>query len=144
VGNFEFFDLLFSCFPPFFLSTVFIFVKCSYLPLYFAFRQYFCVTVILLSMTGLLVRLALGHSRTEACMRQRFGTIRNSTAAHDNFLRLNVYILTCVFIASTVLGNDMLITQFLLISLDAYLSMVLQSFVGPWPPFQFLNPIHSR
>jgi hypothetical protein len=24
-----------------------------------------------------------------------------------------------------------------------YLSMVLQSFVGPWPLFQFLNPIHS-
>jgi hypothetical protein len=25
-----------------------------------------------------------------------------------------------------------------------YLSMALQPFVGPWPLFQFLNPIHSR
>jgi hypothetical protein len=28
--------------------------------------------------------------------------------------------------------------------LPTYLSMDLQSFVGPWPLFQFLNPIHSR
>jgi hypothetical protein len=28
--------------------------------------------------------------------------------------------------------------------LSIYLSMALQSFVGPWPLFQFLNPIHSR
>jgi hypothetical protein len=25
-----------------------------------------------------------------------------------------------------------------------YLSMTLQPFVGPWPRFQFLNPVHSR
>jgi hypothetical protein len=25
-----------------------------------------------------------------------------------------------------------------------YLSMALQASVGPWPLFQFLNPIHSR
>jgi hypothetical protein len=25
-----------------------------------------------------------------------------------------------------------------------YLSMALQSLVGPWPLFQFLNPVHSR
>jgi hypothetical protein len=24
------------------------------------------------------------------------------------------------------------------------LSVVLQSFVGPWPLFQFLNPVHTR
>jgi hypothetical protein len=27
---------------------------------------------------------------------------------------------------------------------NANLSMALQSFVGPWPLFQFLNPIYSR
>jgi hypothetical protein len=31
-----------------------------------------------------------------------------------------------------------------LISRSICLSMALQSFVGPWPLFQFLNPIHSR
>jgi hypothetical protein len=30
------------------------------------------------------------------------------------------------------------------IYLSIYLSMALQSFVGPWRLFQFLNPIHSR
>jgi hypothetical protein len=25
-----------------------------------------------------------------------------------------------------------------------YSSMALQPFVGPWPPFQFLDPIYSR
>jgi hypothetical protein len=33
---------------------------------------------------------------------------------------------------------------YLSIYLSMYLSMALQSFVGPWPLFQFLNPIHSR
>jgi hypothetical protein len=76
-------------------------------------------------------------------MRQIFGTTRKNIAALDNFFRLNNYVLPRVFITSTVLVNEMLITQFLLISLDTYVSMALQPFVGPWPLFQFLNPIES-
>jgi hypothetical protein len=33
--------------------------------------------------------------------------------------------------------------KFYNICLSIYLSMALQPFVGPWPPFQFLNPVHS-
>jgi hypothetical protein len=31
-----------------------------------------------------------------------------------------------------------------LMAISVYLSMALQHFIGPWPLFQFLNPIHSR
>jgi hypothetical protein len=46
------------------------------------------------------------------------------------------------------LMNDIIIATFVpddgSIYLSIYLSMAVQSFVGPWPLFQFLNPIHSR
>jgi hypothetical protein len=36
-----------------------------------------------------------------------------------------------------------LMLKMTLIKFSIYLSVALQSFVGPWPLFQFLNPKHS-
>jgi hypothetical protein len=52
-----------------------------------------------------------------------------------------IYMSTTPIRLHDVVLNQLSIGKNLLIPI--YLSMALQPFVGPWPLFQFLNPIHS-